>query len=80
MSGHYHPKYGRFDHGDDGDPINPYADLYETKKDGLFNAEDNLETFHCKICGSRKFNVAHGYYETYIRCVVCKWESCIHSG
>ena len=37
-------------------------------------------TIICKNCLGRDFNVGIGSHYTAIRCVVCEWEICIHSG
>ena len=34
----------------------------------------------CLLCGGTTFEVAQGSYWTGVRCVVCRYEVCIHEG
>ena len=55
----------------------------EVKKDTVFHIEHcnrPVATLKCTRCGGTEFNVGKENYFTAIRCVVCKWEQCIHEG
>jgi len=34
----------------------------------------------CERCNGTNFHVGCGSYFTAIRCIICKWEYCIHDG
>lgn len=83
-----HGAYNYYDWEDDAPCIKPdTTDFFigaTKEEDELFHIgesdHDTVTTLVCKLCGSRNFNVGRGGYFTAIKCVVCKWEACVHSG
>lgn len=58
----------------------PYEGLWPADGFEVSHERDDVEQLRCRECKSLQFLVARGGYRTYIKCSVCGWEECIHSG
>ena len=73
------------EHDPDTIVYDPDLAPYETIEDGAFHISSmygstTAKTYRCKTCGGTQFLVCEDYYFTGIKCPVCGWERCVHSG
>lgn len=69
---------------DDGTADPPVTPWEEADGDPFTAIKTNMDEvpqrMACSRCGGGEFHVAEGEYWTGIRCVKCRWESCVRSG
>lgn len=64
---------------DDG-VVKPDPDtFYDAKISRTFHVSEMKEYF-CVGCGGTEFKVGSRPYQTFLKCVKCEWETCVHSG
>lgn len=58
--------------------------FYMVRESRTFHVQNRKEQvireYVCTHCGGMEFNAGTAQYKTFLRCVKCEWETCVHSG